>query len=88
MEAGVQLVQRWILAALRHRTFFSLTKVNEAMAGLLARLNAKPFRKVSESAPCVHSPSSIADGVHSSKDGADKVTVAVPTVKLRNGEAT
>ena len=48
-EAGVQLVQRWILAALRHRTFFSLDEVNEAIAGLLTRLNAKPFRKVSGS---------------------------------------
>jgi len=49
VEAGVQLVQRWILAALRHRTFFSLDEVNEAIAGLLTRLNAKPFRKVSGS---------------------------------------
>lgn len=48
-EAGVQLVQRWILAALRHRTFFSLDEVNEAIAGLLTKLNAKPFRKVSGS---------------------------------------
>jgi len=48
-EAGVQLVQRWILAALRHRTFFSLDEVNEAIAGLLNRLNAKPFKKVSGS---------------------------------------
>jgi transposase len=49
VEAGVQLVQRWILAALRHRTFFSLDEVNEAIAGLLTRLNAKPFRKISGS---------------------------------------
>jgi len=48
-EAGVQLVQRWILAALRNRTFFSLDELNEAIAGLLERLNAKPFRKVSGS---------------------------------------
>lgn len=46
VEAGVQLVQRWILAALRHRTFFSLDELNQAIAELLARLNAKPFRKV------------------------------------------
>ena len=29
-EAGVQVVQRWIVAALRHRRFFSLAEVNEA----------------------------------------------------------
>jgi transposase len=49
VEAGVQLVQRWILAALRHRTFFSLDELNEAIAELLTKLNAKPFKKVSGS---------------------------------------
>jgi len=49
VEAGVQLVQRWILAVLRNRTFFSLDELNQAIAGLLPRLNAKPFRKISGS---------------------------------------
>lgn len=49
VEAGVQLVQRWILASLRNRTFFSLDELNQAIAGLLTRLNAKPFRKISGS---------------------------------------
>lgn len=49
VEAGVQLVQRWILAALRNRTFFSLDELNQAIAGLLTKLNAKPFRKISGS---------------------------------------
>ena len=49
VEAGVQLVQRWILAALRNRTFFSLDELNEAISGLLSKLNAKPFRKISGS---------------------------------------
>jgi transposase len=49
VEAGVQLVQRWILAALRNRIFFSLDELNQAIAELLTRLNAKPFRKVSGS---------------------------------------
>jgi transposase len=49
VEAGVQLVQRWILAALRNRTFFTLDELNEGIAGLLTRLNAKPFRKISGS---------------------------------------
>jgi len=49
VEAGVQLVQRWILAALRNRIFFSLDELNQAIAELLTRLNAKPFRKISGS---------------------------------------
>ena len=44
-EVGVQVVQRWIVAALRKRKFFSLAGVNQAIAGLLARLNERPFRK-------------------------------------------
>ena len=46
VEAGVLLVQRWILAVLRNRTFFSLAELNEAIAELLGRLNNKPFRKM------------------------------------------
>lgn len=48
-EVGVQLVQRWILAVLRNRIFFSLDELNQAIALLLIRLNAKPFRKISGS---------------------------------------
>jgi transposase len=44
-EAGVLLVERWILAALRKRTFFSLGEVNQAIAELLAGLNERPFRQ-------------------------------------------
>jgi hypothetical protein len=44
-EVGVQVVQRWIVAALRKRKFFSLEEVNRAIAELLARLNERPFRK-------------------------------------------
>jgi len=43
------LVQRWILAVLRNRTFFSLDELNQALAELLTRLNSKPFRKISGS---------------------------------------
>ena len=38
VEAGVLVVERWILMALRKRSFFSLGEVNEAVAGLLTRL--------------------------------------------------
>lgn len=46
VEAGVLLVERWILAVLRHRTFFSLFELNQAIAGLLDKLNNKPFQKL------------------------------------------
>ena len=45
VEAGVQIAQRWILAALRHRKFFHLNHLNEAIGELLERLNNRPFRK-------------------------------------------
>jgi transposase len=44
-EAGVLLVERWILAALRKRKFFSLGEVNQNIRELLVRLNDRPFRK-------------------------------------------
>jgi transposase len=44
-EVGVQVVQRWIVASLRKRKFFSLEEVNQAIAELLVRLNERPFRK-------------------------------------------
>jgi hypothetical protein len=45
VEAGVLLVERWILAALRKRKFFTLGELNQAIADLLVRLNDRPFRK-------------------------------------------
>lgn len=45
VENAVQVVQRWIVAALRKRTFFSLDELNLAIAELLTVLNHKPFRK-------------------------------------------
>jgi len=46
VESGVQVVERWILAALRNRTFFSLAELNEAIKELLVKLNEKPFKKI------------------------------------------
>lgn len=46
VEVGVQVVQRWILARLRNRQFFSLAEANEAIAELLERLNTRAFRKL------------------------------------------
>jgi transposase len=45
-EVGVQVVERWILARLRHRTFFSLAELNAAIAELLVELNERPFQKL------------------------------------------
>ena len=45
-EVGVQVVERWILAALRNRQFFSLDELNSAISVLLERLNRRPFRKL------------------------------------------
>lgn len=43
-ESGVQVVQRWVLARLRNRTFFDLAELNEAIAELLDDLNDRPMR--------------------------------------------
>lgn len=45
VESGVQLVQRWIVAALRRHRFYTVDEANQAIRPLLARLNARPFRK-------------------------------------------
>ena len=49
VEAGVLLVERWILARLRKHTFFSLADLNRQIKRLLEELNNKPFKKLSGS---------------------------------------
>jgi len=44
-EVSVQLVERWILAVLRHRTITSVAEANEAIAPLREALNDRPFQK-------------------------------------------
>jgi len=46
VEAGVLLAERWILAALRNRTFFSLAAANGAIRERLTWLNERPFKKL------------------------------------------
>ncbi len=46
VESGVQVAERWILAALRNRTFFSLHELNEALWERLKDYNEKPFQKL------------------------------------------
>ena len=43
-EVGVQVAERWIVARLRHETFYTLTALNERIGELLEALNAKPMR--------------------------------------------
>lgn len=45
-EVGVQIVQRFVLAALRNRTFFSLAEANAAIRERLELLNNRPFKKL------------------------------------------
>jgi transposase len=44
-ESGVLVAERWIIAALRHRTFFRLEDLNRAIRELLEKLNHRPFKK-------------------------------------------
>mgnify|MGYP001167368621 FL=1 len=46
VEVGVQVVERWILARLRNRRFFSLAELNAAIQALLVDLNQRPFKKL------------------------------------------
>ncbi len=46
VETGVLVAERWILAALRNRTFFSLAEANQAIRERLAWLNDRRFKKI------------------------------------------
>ena len=46
VEVSVQIVERWILARLRHHTFFSLAELNQCIRALLDELNEKPFKQL------------------------------------------
>jgi transposase len=49
VEVGVQVVERWILARLRHRRFFSLAELNQAIHELLEDLNRRETRHLGAS---------------------------------------
>ena len=49
MEVGVQMVERWILARLRHHTFFSLAELNQAIRKLLTGLNSRKMEHLEKS---------------------------------------
>ncbi|MES9937215.1 MAG: IS21 family transposase [Sedimenticola sp.] len=45
-ELGVKLAYRWVLAKLRHRKFFSIEEINQAIGELLEAFNNRPFQKL------------------------------------------
>ena len=49
VEAGVLIAKRWILSALRHRSFYNLAELNRAIRELLERLNSRLLRKLKKS---------------------------------------
>ena len=49
VEVGVQIVERWILARLRNRRFFSLAELNQAIRELLEDLNGRVTRHLGAS---------------------------------------
>jgi transposase len=49
VEGAVLIVERWILARLRHRRFFDLGALNDAIAELLEDLNNRPMRHLGKS---------------------------------------
>ena len=46
VETAVLIVTRWIIAALRNHTFFSLSELNQKIRELLQRLNTRSFKKI------------------------------------------
>ena len=46
VETAVLLVERWIMARLRHQQFFTLAALNHAIRDLLEELNHRPFQKL------------------------------------------
>ena len=49
VEAGVLVAERWLLAVLRNRAFFSVAEINEAIRPLLASLNTRPMKHLGAS---------------------------------------
>ena len=44
-EVGVQIVERWIMARLRHEIFFSLKRLNQRISELLKDMNNRAMKK-------------------------------------------
>lgn len=48
-EVSVQVVERWVIAPLRKRQFFSFEELNSAIAARLTEVNARPMREYGKS---------------------------------------
>lgn len=46
VEVGVLIAERWVLARLRNREFYSLAELNAAIAALMGDFNNRPFKKL------------------------------------------
>ncbi len=46
VEVSVQIAQRWVLAALRHQTFFTLADLNAAIRERINAINDRPMKAV------------------------------------------
>ena len=49
VEAGVQVVERWILARLRHQSFFSFASLNQTVRQLVEEINRRPMEHLEKS---------------------------------------
>lgn len=49
VEVGVQVIERWIIARLRNRIFFSLVELNQAIRPLLKELNDREMEHLGKS---------------------------------------
>ena len=46
VEVSVQIAQRWVLAVLRHRTFFTLADLNAAIRDRIDAINDRPMKRL------------------------------------------
>jgi transposase len=49
VEVSVQIAQRWVLAVLRHQTFFTLADLNAAIRKRIDAINDRPMKRVGAS---------------------------------------
>jgi len=49
VETGVQVVECWVIARLRKRTFFSIDEINQAIAPLLEKINNRVMKHLGKS---------------------------------------
>ncbi len=88
-EVAVQIVERWIMARLRHQSFFTLFSLNQAIRFLLEDLNQRAFKKLPGSRPassnswinppCVHCLPSLTSTPRSSRPASISITTSSMT---------